>query len=77
MAGGDHLNLFKMIETLQAAQGLQEVRLTQQEVGQSSTPKKKKYTDLADRLKVLAQRYNTGTLPIPDYLKYVAMNLVL
>lgn len=72
--GHSHPNIFKFIDSIQAEQDLQEVRMAQISASQDPNPRKKKYIDLDQRLKKIVEQYDK-TKKV-EYLTKIAHNLV-
>ena len=75
LLGAYHPTIWKFIDGLKKEQSLNELKLEQFNAGQQPPPRKKKYRDVAERIKTLVSEY--GKRSNVDYIRGIAHNLSL
>lgn len=73
--GACHPSLWKFIDTIKKEQNSNELQIETSLAGEPSGPPRKKYRDLTDRLKVIAQNFENRS--VVEYLTAIAHNLSL
>ena len=69
-----HPNIWKFLDVIKREENLTRVKITQCLGGHPNIPQKKKYRDCNVRIKNIVQNY--AALPILDYLRRIAHNLL-